>query len=260
MGTAALSAAKLKVMALVPYVQKGSSPGLKYSFASEAAFIEKLHPAMIEAGLEIAPEEMAVLHQEVYATNSGAKMNRILVSVKYRLTHAGSGESQVIHTIGEGADGGDKATNKAMTAAYKYALRQAFLIETGNDPDETPSDQQQRASRGRPNHPSGPRPAGPAADGRKEVPLTLSDLRAGWLAFDPADGKAFFAGLAKLDWRLQEPTGAKGYFPGDVAEGLRNGMGWAEDFDAGQMSREQVIAGKKWVADYLAKCEPKAKG
>lgn len=136
--------AKVQVMARVPYVQKQKADGLRYTFAGEAAFIEKLHPAMVEAGLTIAPEGMVLVHHEAYKTASGAAMNRVIVQGTYRLSHV-SGQSEVIQCLGEGADSGDKAVNKAMTGAYKYALRQSFLIETGNDPDDTPSEQLQRA-------------------------------------------------------------------------------------------------------------------
>jgi len=34
-----------------------------------------------------------------------------------------------------GQDGGDKSVPKSLTIALKYALRQAFLMETGDDPD-----------------------------------------------------------------------------------------------------------------------------
>ena len=34
-------------------------------------------------------------------------------------------------------------TPKALTGAYKYALRQAFLLETGDDPDRQPSHEQE---------------------------------------------------------------------------------------------------------------------
>ena len=47
---------------------------------------------------------------------------------------------------GEGADSGDKSGNKANTCAYKYALRQTFVIETGDDPDEEASEKSQRAT------------------------------------------------------------------------------------------------------------------
>lgn len=45
------------------------------------------------------------------------------------------GQSVRVTTIGEGRDISDKAVNKAMTAAYKYALIQAFNIADGEDPD-----------------------------------------------------------------------------------------------------------------------------
>ena len=37
--------------------------------------------------------------------------------------------------IGEAMDSGDKATNKAMSAAYKYAAFQTFAIPTEGTPD-----------------------------------------------------------------------------------------------------------------------------
>ena len=41
-------------------------------------------------------------------------------------------------------DTGDKDSNKAMTAAFKYALRQTLMIETGDDPDKTPNGEFER--------------------------------------------------------------------------------------------------------------------
>lgn len=48
---------------------------------------------------------------------------------------APDGSSVRVTTIGEGKDSSDKAANKAMTGAYKYALIQAFNISDGEDPD-----------------------------------------------------------------------------------------------------------------------------
>ena len=47
-----------------------------------------------------------------------------------------------IRTYGEAMDSADKATNKAMSAAYKYAAIQAFCIPTegDNDADATTHD------------------------------------------------------------------------------------------------------------------------
>lgn len=140
-----LAKAKLQVMGAVPYIQKRRAAGLNYSFAGEAAIIEKLHPAMMVAGLTFAPTGCVLIAQENYTTSKGSAMNRVIVQGTFTLTHAESGQTEVIQALGEGADSGDKATSKAMTSALKYALRQAFLIETGDDPDETPSEQQERA-------------------------------------------------------------------------------------------------------------------
>ena len=45
-------------------------------------------------------------------------------------------------TVGEGMDSGDKATNKAMAIAFKYACFQVFCIPTEEmkDPDEETQD------------------------------------------------------------------------------------------------------------------------
>ena len=43
--------------------------------------------------------------------------------------------AEFVTTYGEAMDSGDKATNKAMSAAYKYAAMQAFCIPTEGDND-----------------------------------------------------------------------------------------------------------------------------
>jgi len=130
--------AMIKVMSSVGYVQKQRVKGLNYTYAGERALIEALRPAMVDAGLFIFPLEVVNHRQDDYTTKSGAIMQRDSVVVKYRIAHT-SGEHIDIETVGLGADTGDKSSNKAMTGALKYALRQAFLIETGDDPDKDAS-------------------------------------------------------------------------------------------------------------------------
>jgi hypothetical protein len=48
---------------------------------------------------------------------------------------AEDGSRHTVITYGEAMDSGDKATNKAMSAAYKYACMQAFSIPTEGDND-----------------------------------------------------------------------------------------------------------------------------
>lgn len=127
--------AMLAIYNEVGYVQKQSSGSLKYTFAGEGAFIRKLRPAMIENGVTISVKSMDDMHQERYTTASNTSMVRSVIHATVRFSHAG-GEFLDVEAYGEGSDAGDKSLNKAMTDAYKYALRQTFMIETGDDPDE----------------------------------------------------------------------------------------------------------------------------
>jgi hypothetical protein len=87
------------------------------------------------------------LHQDQYTTSNNKTMNRTVVVMVYRFAHAPTGSFIDVPVSGEGADVGDKSANKALTGAYKYALRQALLIETGDDPDKFPSEPPQNGQR-----------------------------------------------------------------------------------------------------------------
>ena len=145
-----LANAKLAVMAAVPYVRKHKAEHLNYSFAGEADLIASLRPAMLAHGLTVAPVGVTVLEQGRYQTLKGGLLNHVVVAVTYRLTHAPSGESEDCQVLGEASDAGDKAAPKALTGAYKYFLRQTFLIETGDDPDRYASADQEAAPANRP--------------------------------------------------------------------------------------------------------------
>jgi hypothetical protein len=127
--------AKAEVMANVGYCLKTTSKGLNYSYAGEADLIAALRPELIRCGLVLSPVNVETLPTERYQTARGHGMVITRLVVTYRLTHAPSASYEDIMVYGEAADSGDKSGPKAMTMAYKYALRQAFVIETGDDPD-----------------------------------------------------------------------------------------------------------------------------
>lgn len=137
----------LMVMAEVDYAQKTVEvkQGSGYMAAGERDIIRALRPSMVKNGLSLRPEVTEVVKDEIFKGKSGP-MNRVMVRVTWRVVHAPSGYSATIQTPGEGIDSGDKGTAKAMTNALKYALRQLFILETGIEPDETPSSQQERAA------------------------------------------------------------------------------------------------------------------
>lgn len=132
-------AAILEVMGHVGYVQKEKTTGLNYSFAGEAALIEKLRPEMIKAGLIAVPVKAEILESTAYDTRNGGKMRLVRTRQVFRFAHPESGTHLDVEVLGEGADAGDKSVPKSLTIGFKYALRQTFCIETGDDPDKDAS-------------------------------------------------------------------------------------------------------------------------
>ena len=129
------------VMQEVGYVLKERKSGLNYSFASEAALIAAIRPHMVEQGITAHVSSCELISEDSYQTIGDKPKLMFKVQVKggVTFTHVPSGTSFVAFAIGEGNDYGDKATGKAMTGMYKYALRQSFVIETGDDADKDSS-------------------------------------------------------------------------------------------------------------------------
>jgi hypothetical protein len=125
------------VMKEVGYVQKGGTNREQgYKFAGEAAILGKLRPELVKQGLMIIPLRQDGYTHETYTSAKGTLMHRTTMGCWFRIAHI-SGESMDIMLTGVGVDTGDKDVNKAHTIAFKYAWRQTFGIETGDDPDET---------------------------------------------------------------------------------------------------------------------------
>jgi len=72
---------------------------------------------------------------ELKETNQGkAIIYRILV-IEYDFISAEDGSRITATVIGEGMDSGDKASNKAMSVAHKYAILQVFAVPTEEPKD-----------------------------------------------------------------------------------------------------------------------------
>ncbi len=65
----------------------------------------------------------------------GNKSLHITIEAEYKFVSTKDGSSVSVFTIGEAIDQSDKGTNKAMSAAYKYAFLQMFCIPTEGDND-----------------------------------------------------------------------------------------------------------------------------
>ncbi len=100
-----------------------------------------LHPLLAKHKVFMAPTVLSRTSED-RATKNGGALQCVTLSVEYRFFHA-DGSFISCTVMGEGRDTSDKATNKAMAAAHKYALLQTFCIPTEDigqdDPDaETP--------------------------------------------------------------------------------------------------------------------------
>lgn len=129
----------LAIMNEVGYVQKAGelkiNGKLQYKFTGEAQLIEALRPVMLKYKVICVPCE-AKIHTADYIVVGEKKTYRTMIEYTWVYTHVPSQTHMQVQAIGEGLDNGDKAAYKAATGALKYALRQAFLIETGDDPDK----------------------------------------------------------------------------------------------------------------------------
>lgn len=105
-----------------------------YSFRGIDDCYNAIAPLLAKHGLCILPRVLSRDVREV--TNAkGTLLFYTSVTVEYEFVAAEDGSKHTISMFGEAMDSGDKATNKALSAAYKYAVMQAFSIPTEGDND-----------------------------------------------------------------------------------------------------------------------------
>jgi hypothetical protein len=105
-----------------------------YSFRGIDDCYNAIAPLLAKHGLCILPRVLGRDVREV--TNAkGTLLFYTSVTVEYDFVSAEDGSKHTISMFGEAMDSGDKATNKALSAAYKYAVMQAFSIPTEGDND-----------------------------------------------------------------------------------------------------------------------------
>lgn len=94
-----------------------------------------LHGCMAKHGVFTTSDVLDIQRSEK-PTKNGGSMQVVIATMAYTF-HAEDGSSVRTVVIGEGMDSGDKASNKAMAIAHKYALLQAFMVPTQEqiDPD-----------------------------------------------------------------------------------------------------------------------------
>ena len=124
------------VMADVGAVGKTSRNAQQgFMFRGIDAVMNAINPALVKNKCFVVPEILEQTREE-RQTSKGGLLIYSICKVKYTF-YAEDGSFITAVVIGEGMDSGDKATNKAMSIAFKYACFQVFCIPTEEmvDPD-----------------------------------------------------------------------------------------------------------------------------
>lgn len=111
-------------------IKKGSvNQQQGFMFRGIDAVYYALAPALVKHGLLILPRiiERTVTERQ---TQRGGLLFYVVVKAEFEFVSVEDGSKHTIVTYGEAMDSGDKATNKAMSIAYKYAAFQTFCIPT----------------------------------------------------------------------------------------------------------------------------------
>ncbi len=105
-----------------------------YNFRGIDDVYNALAPVIAKHGLVILPR---CLERQVTErpNKSGGVIFSVTVDAEFDFVSSHDGSKHTVKTYGEAMDSADKATNKAMSAAYKYAAFQTFCIPTEGDND-----------------------------------------------------------------------------------------------------------------------------
>lgn len=106
----------------------------RYKFRGIDAVYNALAPLLAKHGLCVLPRIIERDCQE-RVSRKGEPMFYVTVTAEFDFVAAADGTIHTVRTYGEAMDRSDKATNKAMSAAYKYAAFMTFAIPTEGDND-----------------------------------------------------------------------------------------------------------------------------
>jgi len=159
-----------------------------YTFRGIEDVMNALSPLLAKHRLVILPRVLARTLVE-RASRNGGVLFYVTVEAEFDFVSAADGSRHTVKMFGEAMDSADKATNKAMSAAYKYAAVQTFCIPTegDHDADRTTND-------------VAPAPAAPTADAR-DIAARLARLQhpEGYLAWCDVFRAAAMLGPANLE-------------------------------------------------------------
>jgi hypothetical protein len=139
--------------------RKNESQGFKFRGIDDV--MNRMAQHLVEADLVIVPN---IRNREVNerVNSRGNPLFYVTVQVDFTVYSTIDGSSVVCSVPGEAMDSGDKATNKALSIAYKYMAFQLFAIPIDEDPDAT-------------THVVGPKPKASGFMDSPATPATISE-------------------------------------------------------------------------------------
>lgn len=130
MSAPAIIGAIVKVMAEVGVIAKGNkNTQQNYAFRGIDDVVAGVQEAMARNGIIVVPR-VVERERDIVATKNQGSMVSVRLLVDHVFMSAEDGSSVVCTMLGEAFDSGDKASNKAMSAALKYAITETFMIAT----------------------------------------------------------------------------------------------------------------------------------
>lgn len=209
--------------------KRNTSQGEGFQYRGIDDVYNELHDLLAKYCVFTVPEVLSE-RSEDRVSRSGSKLVQRVLTMRYTF-FAEDGSSVTAVVIGEGMDSGDKASNKAMSIAHKYALIQVFAIQTEDlvDPDsERPEIEPVKPSGAQsPIKPIGPTPSAPSTptspiQSKNEIyaeakiifnqldakGMTIADLIKDWFNKEAKDMTT--AELKKLVYELQVELGRSG--------------------------------------------------
>lgn len=112
----------------------GRNQQQNYAFRGIDAVYAALAPHLAKNGLCVLPRVLSRETSEKQ-TKLGSPLYFTHLMVEFDFVSMADGSKHTICTVGEAMDSADKSSNKAMSAAYKYACFMAFSIPTEGDND-----------------------------------------------------------------------------------------------------------------------------
>ena len=138
-----------KIYSLIPKIMAEIKPVPKaqrneqqnYRFRGIDQLYAEIQPALVKHGVFCVPQVQKVETSELETTDKNGKPKpafRVLLTIAHKF-YADDGSFIEVITVGEGIDRSDKASNKAMSAAMKYAFIELLSIPTEDveDSDRT---------------------------------------------------------------------------------------------------------------------------